>query len=234
MDHLTRTRLLLGDGVDLLRQKTVAVFGLGGVGGYVVEALARSGIGHLILVDHDVISQSNINRQLLALRSTIGMSKVAAAAARVRDIDPTIRITEHEMFFSPDTAHLLDFHKIDYVVDAIDTVTGKLMLISAAKAADTPIICCMGTGNKLDPTRFQIADISKTTVCPLARIMRKECAKRGYKNIKVLFSTEDPLPGGTPDSEAPDGRRSVPGSVAYVPSVAGLMIAGAVVKDLIK
>ena len=234
MDHLTRTRLLLGDGVELLRQKTVAVFGLGGVGGYVVEALARCGVGHLILVDHDVISETNINRQLLALRSTVGMSKVAAAAARVRDIDPAIKITEWEMFYGPDTAHLLDFSKIDYAVDAIDTVTGKLQLIAAAKAASCPILCCMGTGNKLDPTRFQIADISKTTVCPLARIMRKECAKRGYKNIKVLFSTEDPLPGGAPDGEAPDGRRSVPGSVSFVPSVAGLLIAGEVVKDLIK
>ena len=234
MDHLLRTRLLLGDGVYKLRNMTVAVFGLGGVGGYVVEALARSGVGHLILTDHDTVSITNINRQLLALHSTVGMSKVAAAAARVRDIDPTIKITEMELFYGPDTAHLFDFSKIDYVVDAIDTVTGKLQLITAAKEANTPIICCMGTGNKLDPSRFQIADISKTTVCPLARIMRKECAKRGLKNIKVLFSTEDPLPGGAPDSEAPEGRRSVPGSVAFVPSVAGLLMAGEVIKDLIK
>ncbi len=234
MEHLARTKLLLGDGVDKLRNKTVAVFGLGGVGGHVVEALARSGVGHLILTDHDTVSITNINRQLLALHSTIGQSKVKAAAARVRDIDPTIKITEMETFYGPDTAHLFDFSKIDYVVDAIDTVTGKLQLITAAKQANTPIICCMGTGNKLDPTRFQIADIAKTTVCPLARIMRKECAKRGLKNIKVLFSTEDPLPGGQPDSEAPEGRRSVPGSVAFVPGVAGLLMAGEVVKDLIK
>ncbi len=234
MEHLARTKLLLGDGVDKLREKTVAVFGLGGVGGHVVEALARSGVGHLILTDHDTISITNINRQLLATHSTVGMSKVAAAAARVRDIDPTINITEMETFYGPDTAHLFDFSKIDYVVDAIDTVTGKLQLITAAKQANTPIICCMGTGNKLDPSRFQIADISKTTVCPLARIMRKECAKRGLKNIKVLFSTEDPLPGGQPDSEAPEGRRSVPGSVAFVPGAAGLLIAGEVIKDLIK
>ena len=234
MDHLARTKLLLGDGVDKLRQKTVAVFGLGGVGGHVVEALARTGIGHLILVDHDMISITNINRQLLATNSTVGMSKVSAAAQRVRDIDPTIEITEMECFYGPDTDHLFDFSKIDYAVDAIDTVTGKLQLITAAKAANCPVICCMGTGNKLDPSRFQITDISKTTVCPLARIMRKECAKRGLKHIKVLFSTEDPLPGGQPDSEAPEGRRSVPGSVAFVPGVAGLMIAGEVIKDLIK
>ena len=173
MDHLARTKLLLGDGVDKLRQKTVAVFGLGGVGGNAVEALARSGVGHLILVDHDTVSITNINRQLLATRSTVGMSKVAAAAARVRDIDPTIQITEMECFYGPDTDHLFDFTKIDYVVDAIDTVTGKLQLITAAKAANCPIICCMGTGNKLDATRFQITDIFKTTVCPLARQRRR-------------------------------------------------------------
>lgn len=234
MEHLARARLLLGDGIDLLRHKTVAVFGLGGVGGHAVEALARTGVGHLILVDHDMVSITNLNRQLLALHSTIGMSKVAAAAARIRDIDPTIEVTEMELFFGPDTAHLFDFTKIDYAVDCIDTVTGKLQLITAAKTAGCPVISCMGTGNKLDASRFQITDISKTTVCPLARIMRKECAKRGLKQIKVLFSTEEPLPGGQPDSEAPDGRRSVPGSVAFVPGVAGMLIAGEVIKDLIK
>ena len=228
-----RTRILLGDGVDKLHCATVAVFGLGGVGGYVVEALARCGVGRLILVDHDTISLTNINRQLLALHSTLGMSKAQAAAQRVADINPHINVEPLDLFFGPETAGRFDFSSYDYVVDAVDTVTAKLLLISQAKAADCPIISCMGTGNKLDPGKFQIADISKTSVCPLARIMRKECAKRGLKNVKVLFSTEDPLPGGQPDSEMPEGRRSVPGSVAFVPSVAGLMIAGQVVKDLV-
>ena len=230
----SRTRLLLGDGVDRLRQKTVAVFGLGGVGGYVVEALARCGVGRLVLVDHDTVSLTNINRQLYALHSTLGKSKAQVAADRVRDIDPSIEVTPMEVFFGADTVQQFDFSSFDYVVDAIDTVTGKLLLIGCAKDAGCGIISCMGTGNKLDAGAFKIADISKTTVCPLARIMRKECAKRGIKNVKVLFSTEDPLPGGKPDGEAPEGRRSVPGSVSFVPSVAGLLIAGEVVKDLIK
>lgn len=233
MDQLARTRLLLGDGVDVLRGKTVAVFGLGGVGGFVVEALARSGVGHLVLVDHDVISPTNLNRQLFALHSTVGKSKAQVAAQRVTDIDPAIKVTVKELFFGSDTAEQFDFFTYDYAVDAIDTVTAKLLLIERAKAAGCPVISCMGTGNKLEPGMFRIADISKTSVCPLARVMRKECAKRGIKGVKVLFSTEDPLPGGKPDGEAPEGRRSVPGSVAFVPSAAGLMIAGEVVKDLI-
>ncbi len=230
----SRTRILLGDGVDRLSSATVAVFGLGGVGGYVVEALARCGVGHLVLVDHDTVSQSNLNRQLFALRSTVGKPKAQVAAARVADIDPAIKVTAMEVFFGADTAQQFDFKAFDYVVDAIDTVTGKLLLIQLAKTAGCGLISCMGTGNKLDPGRFQIADISKTSVCPLARVMRKECAKRGIKGVKVLFSTEEALPGGAPDGELPQGRRSVPGSVAFVPSVAGLMIAGEVVKDLIK
>lgn len=229
----SRTRLLLGDGVDRLKNKTVAVFGLGGVGGYAVEALARCGVGRLVLVDHDVISLTNINRQLYALHSTIGKSKAQVAASRVLDINPGIIAEPMEVFFGPETVDQFDFSRFDYVVDAIDTVTGKLLLIQQAKAHGCGIISSMGTGNKLDPGRFQIADISKTSVCPLARIMRKECAKRGIKDVKVLFSTEDPLPGGSPDGEMPQGRRSVPGSVAFVPSVAGLMIAGEVVKDLV-
>ena len=229
----SRTRLLLGDGVDRLGQKTVAVFGLGGVGGYVVEALARCGVGRLVLVDHDVISITNINRQLYALHSTVGKSKAQVAAQRVRDINPGIVVEPMELFFGEDTVKSFDFSQYDYVVDAIDTVTAKLLLIRCAKDAGCGIISCMGTGNKLDAGAFRITDISKTTVCPLARVMRKECAKRGIKNVKVLFSTEEPLPGGKPDGEAPQGRRSVPGSVAFVPSVAGLLIAGEVVKDLI-
>ena len=236
MDAFSRTALLLGDtAMDKLKNAKVAVFGLGGVGGYVVEALARSGVGALELIDHDTISITNINRQLLATHDTIGKSKAQAAKARVLSINPDCNVTAREEFFLPDTAQNFDFTSYDYVVDAIDTVTGKLTLVAAAKAVNTPIISCMGTGNKLDPTKFQIADISKTTVCPLARIMRKECAKRGIKHLKVLFSTEDPLPAPDPgDEELPEGRRALPGSVAFVPSVAGLIIAGEVIKDLTK
>lgn len=236
MDQLSRTKFLLGaPAVERLRQAKVAVFGLGGVGGYVVEALARSGIGSLVLVDHDTVSLTNINRQLLATHSTIGQYKADAAAQRVLDIDPSIRVEARKEFYGPDTADSFDFSEYDYVVDAIDTVTGKLALIARAKDAGVPILCCMGTGNKLDASRFQIADISKTSVCPLARIMRKECAKRGYKHIKVLFSTEDPIvPIGESAEELPEGRRALPGSVAYVPSVAGLLIAGEVIRDLIQ
>ena len=236
MDQLSRTRLLLGDhAMEQLKKSRVAVFGLGGVGGYVVEALARSGIGALDLIDHDTISATNLNRQILATHSTVGQAKADVAKTRALDIDPTIRVAVHKTFYGPDTASSFDFAQYDYIVDAIDTVTGKLTLIAQAKAAGVPILSCMGTGNKLDPSRFQIADISKTSVCPLARIMRKECAKRGFKNVKVLFSTEDPLP--SPEiypEELPEGRRSLPGSVAFVPSVAGLLIAGEVIKDLIR
>ena len=238
MNPFSRTELLLGSqAMEKLNNAKVAVFGLGGVGGYVVEALARSGVGALVLVDHDTISTTNINRQLLATTETVGMGKADAAAKRVLSINPQAAVEAVTMFYGPDTAHLFDFSQYDYVVDAIDTVTGKLALVQAAKAVNTPIISCMGTGNKLDPTRFQIADITKTSVCPLARIMRKECAKRGIKHLKVLFSTEDPLPSA-PDAaaleELPEGRRALPGSVAFVPSVAGLIIAGEVIKDLTK
>ena len=238
MDPFSRTRLLLGNSaMEKLKNARVAVFGLGGVGGYVVEALARSGVGALELVDHDTISITNINRQLLATVNTVGMDKAEAAAQRVKAIHPDIAVKAVKMFYGPDTADLFDFSQYDYVVDAIDTVTAKLALVQAAQAAGTPIISSMGTGNKLDPTKFQIANISKTSVCPLARIMRKECAKRGIKHLKVLFSTEDPIPSD-PDAisleELPEGRRALPGSVAFVPSVAGLIIAGEVIKDLTK
>ena len=236
MDPFSRTQLLLGsDAMKKLKNARGAVFGLGGVGGYVVEALARSGIGALDLIDHDTISPTNINRQLLALHSTLGMPKAEAAKLRVLDINPDIQVVVHNTFYGPNTADSFDFSQYDYIVDAIDTVTAKLALIARAKETGTPILCCLGTGNKLDATKFQITDISKTSVCPLARVMRKECAKRGLKGVKVLFSTEDPLPSvdaGT--EELPEGRRSLPGSVAFVPSVAGLLIAGEVVKDLTK
>lgn len=238
MEPFSRTALLLrAEGMEKLNKARVAVFGLGGVGGYVVEALARSGIGNLELVDHDTISITNINRQILATHKSIGSSKAQAALQRVLDINPDCNVTARELFFGPDTAASFDFSQYSYVVDAIDTVTGKLALVTAAQAAGVPIISCMGTGNKLDPTKFQIADISKTSVCPLARIMRKECAKRGIRHLKVLFSTEDPVPSdpaGVTDEELPEGRRALPGSVAFVPSVAGLMIAGEVIKDLIR
>ena len=238
MDAFSRTALLLGsDAMEKLKAARVAVFGLGGVGGYVVEALARSGVGALELVDHDTISLTNINRQLLATHSTLGMSKAQAARQRVLEINPECNAVARELFFLPDTAEQFDFGSYDYVVDAIDTVTGKLELVRAAQAVGTPIISSMGTGNKLDPSKFQIADISKTSVCPLARIMRKECAKRGIKKLKVLFSTEDPIPSDPAAislEELPEGRRALPGSVAFVPSVAGLMIAGEVIRDLIR
>ena len=236
MDPLSRTRLLLGnESMEKLKNARVAVFGLGGVGGYVAEALARSGVGAMELVDHDTVSLTNINRQILATHSTVGMAKAEAARQRVLDIAPDADVTARQTFYSPDTAAEFDFSRYSYVVDAVDSVTGKLALVTAAQKAGVPIISCMGTGNKLDPTRFQIADITKTSVCPLARIMRKECAKRGIRHLKVLFSTEDPIPSDPSvltDEELPEGRRALPGSVAFVPSVAGLIIAGEVIKDL--
>ena len=237
MDQYSRTRLLLGDAaMEKLKNARVAVFGLGGVGGYVVEALARSGIGALDLVDHDTISLTNINRQLLATHSTVGKSKAQAAADRVKDIDPAIRVTVHETFYLPETAGQFNFTQYDYIVDAIDTVTGKLMLIQQAQDCGTSIISSMGTGNKLDPTAFRVSDISETRGCPLARIMRKECKKRGIRKLKVVWSEEEPIPSKLEglEEELPEGRRALPGSVAFVPSVAGLIIAGEVIKDLIR
>ena len=237
MNPFSRTELLLGvDAMDKLRNARVAVFGLGGVGGYVVEALARSGVGCLDLIDHDTISLTNINRQILATHATVGMSKAAAAAARVKDINPDATVHVHETFYLPDTAAQFDFAQYDYIVDAIDTVTGKLMLALDAQRCGTPIISSMGTGNKLDPTAFRVADISQTKGCPLARIMRKECKKRGIQKLKVVYSEEEPIPSKLDglEEELPEGRRALPGSVAFVPSVAGLIIAGEVIKDLIK
>ena len=237
-DQYSRTRLLLGqDGLDRLRRARVALFGLGGVGGYTAEALARAGIGAIDLIDDDEINTTNINRQLFALHSTVGLSKVDAATARIADIDPTITVRTYKTFYLPETADQFDFSQYDYVIDAIDTVTGKLALIAQSKQAGVPIISCMGTGNKLDPTAFRVADISKTSGCALARIMRKECGKRGLKNIKVVYSEELPLDPQTdgediePQREG-SSRRSTPGSVSFVPAVAGLIMAGEVIKDL--
>lgn len=238
-DQYSRTRLLLGaDGLQRLRSARVAIFGLGGVGGYVAEALARSGIGQLDLIDDDTVNLTNLNRQVLALHSTIGMPKVEAAKNRILDIDPTIQVRTYETFYLPETAGQFDFSQYDYVIDAIDTVTGKLELIAQAKSAGVPIISCMGTGNKLDPTLFRVADISKTSGCALARIMRKECAKRGLKGVKVVYSQELPLEPQADPNEPQEpqregsSRRSLPGSTAFVPGVAGLIMAGEVVKDL--
>ena len=238
MDAYSRTRLLLGsDGMDKLKNAHIAVFGLGGVGGYVVVALARCGVGTLELVDHDTVSLSNINRQILATRETVGMEKSEAARLRVQAIDPEIKVIARHQFFGPDTKAEFDFSRYTYVVDAIDTVTGKLALVQAAKEANVPILCCLGTGNKLDPTAFRIGDIYETSVCPLARIMRKECRKRGIEKLKVLYSLEEPIkPDIAPDdpilSELPEGRNALPGSVSFVPAAAGLMIAGQVIRDI--
>lgn len=238
-DQYSRTRLLLGaQGIARLRKARVAVFGLGGVGGYAAEALARSGIGHMDLIDDDAISLTNLNRQILALHSTVGMAKTDVARKRIADIDPTIEMRTFQTFFLPETADQFDFSRYDYVLDAIDTVTGKLELIARAKNAGVPVISCMGTGNKLDPTGFRVADIAKTSGCALARIMRKECAKRGIQGVKVVYSQELPLEPQMDPNEAPElqregsSRRALPGSTAFVPGVAGLIMAGEVIKDL--
>lgn len=233
-EQFSRTALLLGgDAIARLQSARVAVFGLGGVGGYVVEALARGGVGQLDLIDNDTVSPSNINRQLLATHSTVGLSKVEAARRRVLDINPAARVRLWQVFYTPDTAGQFDFTQYDYIVDAIDTVTAKLHLAQQAQAAGTPIISCMGTGNKLDPTRFEVADISKTTMCPLARVMRKELGKRGIRHLKVVYSREEALtPVGWEEEAAAIGKRQIPGSVSFVPGAAGLILAGEVIKDL--
>ncbi|MBQ3159816.1 MAG: tRNA threonylcarbamoyladenosine dehydratase [Clostridia bacterium] len=231
-DMFSRTRMLLGDAaMDRLKAARVAVFGIGGVGGHAVEALARSGVGALDLVDSDRVALSNLNRQIIATRDTLGMLKVEAAKARVLSINPDCAVETWPVFFLPETADRFDFTQYDYVIDAIDTVAGKLRLIEAAKAAGVPVISSMGAGNKLDATAFRVADISETSVCPLARIMRRELKKRGIDHVKVVFSTEPALvPAPT---EEPTARRSTPGSTAFVPAVAGLILAGEVIKDLI-
>ena len=233
-EETLRTAMLLGtDAVARLEKARVAVFGVGGVGGYTVEALARAGVGSIDVIDNDCISLSNINRQILATHSTVGMPKVEAAKKRILDINPQAQVICHQFFYGPDTADRLDFSQYDYIVDAIDTVTGKLALVQAAKQAGTPIICCMGTGNKLDASAFRVEDISKTSMCPLARIMRKELGKRGIKHLKVGYSQEEALtPTGWEEEAAAIGKRQIPGSVSYVPGAAGLILAGEVIKDL--
>ena len=233
-EQFLRTAMLLGeDAVKRLQSARVAVFGIGGVGGYTVEALARSGVGHIDLIDSDTVSVSNINRQILATHSTVGMPKVEAARRRILDINPECTVTTHQVFYTPETADQFDFSQYDYIVDAIDTVTGKLMLVQQAYNTGTPIICCMGTGNKLDASAFEVSDISKTTMCPLARIMRKELGKRGIKHLKVVYSREEARsPTGWEEEAAALGKRQIPGSVAFVPGAAGLILAGEVIKEL--
>ena len=247
LNQFSRTQLLLGqEGMEKLFQARVAVFGIGGVGGYTVEALARSGVGTLDLIDDDRICLTNLNRQIFATRKTVGQYKVDIAQQRILEINPKAVVHTYKTFYAPQTAELFDFSQYDYVVDAIDTVTGKLELVEQAEKAGVPIISSMGAGNKMDPTAFEVADIYETSVCPLARVMRKELKKRGIKKLKVVYSKEPPM---TPIDDlaiscrtncvCPPGtarkctqRRQVPGSNAFVPSVVGLIIAGEVVKDL--
>lgn len=242
-EQFFRTQMLLGEpAMERLQKARVAVFGLGGVGGYVVEALARSGVGQLDLIDNDTVGLTNLNRQILATYATLGMPKTEAARERVLQIHPACCVRTHALFFGPDTESQFDFAQYDYIVDAIDTVTGKLALVMQAKEAGVPIICSMGAGNKLDPSRFEVADIYDTSVCPLARVMRTECRKRGIQHLKVVYSKEPPLaprteeiqPETAPSSTARPGapKKRAPGSLAFVPSAAGLILAGEVICDL--
>lgn len=236
LDQFSRTELLLGrEGMERLARARVAVFGLGGVGGYTAEALVRSGVGTLDLVDSDRVSLTNLNRQILATHRTLGQYKADAARERALEINPDAVINARRVFYGPDTAGEFDFSQYDYVVDAIDTVTGKLALIQKALEAGTSVISCMGAGNKLDPAAFRVADIYETSVCPLARVMRKELKRRGVKRLKVVYSQEPPRgPEGAlyQESLAGEVRRQVPGSAAFVPAAAGLILAGEVVRDL--
>ena len=230
-DQYSRTRMLLGDdAMEALRRSRVAVFGVGGVGGYVVEALARSGVGALDLIDNDVVALTNLNRQIIATHDTLGRAKVDVARERVLAIDPACAVRTYQTFFLPETADAFDFSAYDYVVDAIDTVAGKLTIIERALSAGTPVISALGTGNKLDPSRLAIGDIYETSVCPLARVMRHELRRRGVARLKVLWSSEEPIVPLPTEEETE--RRGLPGSTAFVPPAGGLLIAAEVVKDL--
>ena len=229
----SRTKMLLGaEAMEKLKTSRIAIFGIGGVGGFVAEACARSGIGFISLTDHDRICESNINRQIIATTKTLGCYKTEVMRERILDINPDAEVVENRCFYTAENSDEFDFSKYDYIIDAIDTVSSKLILIERAKACGTPVISCMGAGNKLDPTRLEVADIYNTSVCPLARVMRRELRVRGIESLKVVYSREAPI---TPESEDDDTstRRQTPGSVAFVPSVAGLIIAGEVVKDII-
>ena len=256
LNQFSRTQLLLGaDNMERLANAKVAVFGIGGVGGYVVEALARSGVGSFVIVDDDKVCLTNINRQIIATRKTVGKYKVDVMTERILEINPDAKVEARKCFYLPENAYEFDFSEYDYVVDAVDTVTAKIALVMKAKEmnmrakeCNVPVISCMGAGNKLDPTQFEVADIYKTSVCPLARVMRRELKKRGVKKLKVVYSKEQPTrpiedmsiscrshcvcPPGTVHKCTE--RRDIPGSIAFVPSVAGLILAGEVIKDLTK
>lgn len=233
MDQFSRTEMLIGaPAMERLHAARVAVFGVGGVGGFTAEALVRAGVGSIDLIDNDTVSLTNLNRQLIALHSTLGRSKVQVMAERLRDINPEVHITCHEMFYLPENADSIDLSRYDYIVDAVDTVAAKLELITRSDALGKPIICAMGAGNKLDPTKIVITDIYKTDTCPLARVIRTQCKKRHIGRLKVAYSTEPALKPAETQEET--SRRATPGSMSFVPSVMGLIIAGEVVKDLIR
>ena len=242
MNQFSRTELIIGkEGIEKLNKAKVAVFGIGGVGSYVVEGLVRAGVQNFILVDDDKVCLTNLNRQIIATRSTIGKQKVEVAKERILDINPNANVEIHQEFFMPGSPEILD-DSVDYIVDSVDTVTAKIELVMRANKLNIPIISSMGTGNKLDPTRFEVTDIYKTSVCPLAKVMRKELKNRGIKKLKVVYSKEDPesiscksncvCPPGT--QRKCTAKNQVPGSISFVPSVAGLIIAGEVIKDIIK
>lgn len=232
-NYFSREELLIGkEAIEVLKNSRVAVFGVGGVGGFVVEVLARSGVGTIDVIDNDVVDPSNINRQIIATVDTIGQEKVNVVEQRIKSINPNAVVNKHRCFFLPETAKDFDFTRFDYVVDAIDTVSGKIEIILQAKKAEVPVISCMGAGNKLDPTAFVVTDIYKTSVCPLARVMRQKLKKLGVQDLKVVYSTERATkPNYPPDM--PPQRKVAPGSVAFVPSVAGIIAGGEVIKDLI-
>lgn len=233
-EEFCRTSLLIGEaGIEKLNNAKVAVFGVGGVGGYVVEALARSGVGSFVLVDKDDVSVSNINRQIIALQSTVGKYKVDVMRDRILDINPEANVEVHRTFFLPENSDEFDFSQYTYVVDAVDTVTAKLEIVMKAKEAGVPVISSMGAGNKLDATAFKVTDIYKTNVCPLAKVMRKELKARGVKKLKVVYSEEQPMSPDTSKLQSSEEKKRIPGSVAFVPSVVGLIIAGEVVKDIV-
>lgn len=232
-EQFIRTRLLLGDeGLERLKNARVAVFGVGGVGGFVIEALVRSGIGAIDLIDSDTVDISNLNRQIIATHSSLGRLKTEVMRERIADINPDCQVTVHNCFYLPETEDQFDFKEYDYVVDAIDTVTGKISLVMKAQEAGTPIMCSMGAGNKLNPVQFEIADIYQTSVCPLARVMRQELKKRGVKKLKVVYSKERPVEHKFKLENKENANKPTPGSIAFAPSVAGLLIASEVVKDL--
>ena len=234
MERFKRLEMLIGTAqFTTLQKKRVAIFGIGGVGGYVVEALARSGIGEFDLIDHDIVSISNINRQIIATTDTIQQQKVEVAKTRILSINPKAIVHTHDCFFLPEHANGFDFSQYDYVVDAIDTVTGKIEIISRAKQADVPVISAMGTGNKMNPTMLEVADIEKTSVCPLARVVRQELRKRKIRHVKVVYSKEIPIRCQM-DEIDPKTNKSIPGSTAFVPPVAGMIIASEVVKNLLE